>query len=78
MVNNWNFTLPNGGRISHAENLSDVEVACRRAAKVPGPGQYHMKRDLRPSGGRFNMSNPKSDIEWQIHRASKQPGPGEY
>jgi hypothetical protein len=50
----------------------------RIAAALPGPGQYHIKRNPEQPGGRFNLSKAKTDVEWKMYRASKIPGPGEY
>lgn len=74
----WNHILPRGGKLSEAPNVSYSDEQCKVARGVPGPGQYHIKRDLQPSGGRFNLSNAKTDVEWQMIRAAKLPGPGEY
>jgi hypothetical protein len=74
----WNHVLPAGGRVNQGENITALDVSMRIAAALPGPGQYHIKRNPEQPGGRFNLSKAKTDVEWKMYRASKIPGPGEY
>lgn len=52
----------------------------RRAAEIPGPGQYAEENfsSLAPKGGRISTAVLKSDVEWAIYHGRQIPGPGQY
>lgn len=67
-----------GGTWGKHKPKSDLEWQMIRAAAVPGPGQYRLKKkDIIP-GGTWGNYNAKSDLEWKIYYASQMPGPSDY
>ena len=56
---------------------SFIDKLTRRAAKIPGAGEYVLPETDKSPVAKWGDQNPKSDVEWQIYRAKQLPGPGE-
>ena len=67
-----------GAKMSVSPIVTDVDLAMRRASKIPGPGAYDDLYGKKMSGGRFSTAKPKSDVDWIMYRSARIPGPGEY
>lgn len=66
------------GGFSEAHPKSDIELACHRASKTPGPQNYDPKCQSSVFGGKFNESKPRNFIENDIYLARHNMGPGKY
>lgn len=58
--------------------MPHVDNELRRAAFLPGPGQYTMPSLATSPVAKWGEQQAKSDVDWQIYRAKDLPGPGEY
>ena len=69
----------NTGGFSTANPMTQIDILEKRAAEVPGPGEYHIPGvgDC-TSGQLFSTANPKSHIDWAVFEAKAKPGPGQY
>ena len=69
----------NTGGFSTANPMTQIDILEKRAAEVPGPGEYHIPGvgDC-TSGQLFSTANPKSHIDWAVFEAKTKPGPGQY
>jgi hypothetical protein len=65
-----------GGRFSTSVVLSNVDVLCREAAKLPGPGQYRPKQ--KKKHGFAKSTSEGSAISIAANQTAYVPGPGHY
>ena len=65
-----------GGRFSTSVVLSNVDVLCREAAKLPGPGQYRPKHKKKQ--GFAKCTSEGSAISIAANQTAYVPGPGHY
>lgn len=65
-----------GGRFSTSIVLSNVDVLCREAAKLPGPGQYRPRN--KKQHGFAKSTAEGSAITIAASQTAYVPGPGHY
>lgn len=68
------LSMTTGGRFSTALVPTYIDAEQRRAAKLPGPGQYHSEPKA-PGGQSWGKSSAPSAMELLISRANNSPAP---